>query len=794
MNVLVMNNLITTVSTGPVATPLGATVIDGGGRVLMPGLIDMHTHVMFKYGVTVTRTDFDPESQGAAALESMQLYLRMGYTTLRDVGGNSLGIARNIAAGRIQGPRLYSSGGALSGISGHGDLSMLTESAHEGVLIQRGASTVVTGADEMRAAVRTILRQGGTHIKLMVGGGVASDFDPLEATTFTEEEIRAAVEAAADFGTYVCAHAYNDVSVNRLLDAGGRCVEHGFLVEEETVKRMAELGAVMSLQSYAAYEVFKNPEEIPGFSAENARKGRQVNEGADRMMRWVAQYGVDTFGGADMWTFDILPITNQDLVVRKRWFDDVEILRQNTSNAAAWLAKSGPKNPYKEGPLGVIVEGAYADMILVEGNPLEDVAVLADYDQNIKLVMKDGLIFKNHARELRGRMVGVAHESRTIQRRHVVSLLAAVASIACTADQATPRVSSYGTFQPLPTGTVTRVAFGSCTRHVRDQPIWNAVVAADPDLFLHLGDAIYPDVNDEETALIDPWPNAESLARMDSAYARTAGRPEFTNLRENVPVMAVWDDHDYGINDGDREFALKAESQNLFLNFFGEPAGSRRRATPGIYDAQIFGPEGRRVQVILLDGRYFRTPPAPDTRTAEEKQALNISGRFAASTDPEATVLGEAQWTWLERQLSRPADLRLLVSGYPIVPTELGRDAWGNFPLERQRLFDLIETTGADGVVFLSGDVHFSEISQSDEGPYPMVDFTSSPLAAPSVGNEALANSRRISDAYAEENFGLVEIDWDGDPSPVVTLRVMDVGGAEVFRHEMPLTTLAPPR
>jgi imidazolonepropionase-like amidohydrolase len=395
MSVLVMNNLITAVSDGPIATPRGAVVIDGGGRVLMPGLIDMHTHVMFKYGVPVTRSEMDLASAGAAAFESMQMYLRMGYTTLRDVGGASLGLARNMAAGRVSGPRLYSSGGALTAISGHADLGLPTEAPGQGVLNRNGQGIVVTGPHEVTAAVRTALRQGATHIKLMVGGGVASDLDPLEATTFTEAEIRAAVEAAADFGTYVCAHAYNDVSVNRVLDAGGRCIEHGFLAEESTIRRMAELGAVMSLQSYVAYEVFRNPEEIPGFSAENARKGRQVNEGADRMMRWVAQYGVEAFAGADMWTYDQIPITNQDLVVRKRWYDDVEILRQNTSHAAAWLAKSGAKNPYKEGPLGVIVEGAYADMILVDGNPLEDVAVLANYDRNIRLVMKDGVIFKN---------------------------------------------------------------------------------------------------------------------------------------------------------------------------------------------------------------------------------------------------------------------------------------------------------------------------------------------------------------------------------------------------------------
>ena len=376
-------------------------------------------------------------------------------------------------------------------------------------------------------------------------------------------------------------------------------------------------------------------------------------------------------------------------------------------------------------------------------------------------------------------------------RRLVYAALVAMAGVACAAEEGDVRVGSYGVFQPLPTGTITRVAFGSCTRYVRDQPIWNAVVDASPDLFLHLGDAIYPDVNDDETALIAPWPNPESLARMDSAYARIAGRPEFTRLSENVPVMAVWDDHDFGINDGDRDWPLRAESQKLFLDFFGEPANSTRRSTPGIYDAHVFGPEGRRVQVILLDGRYFRSPPVPDTRTAEEKQALNIAGRYQASNDSGATVLGAAQWEWLEEQLGQPADLRLMVSGYPVVPTELGRDAWGNFPLERQRLFDLIGKTGSNGVIFLSGDVHFSEISRTDEGPYPMLDFTSSPLAAPSVGNESLVNTHRISDAYAEENFGLVDIDWDAEPSPVVTLRVMDIEGAEAFRHEVALNTLS---
>jgi imidazolonepropionase-like amidohydrolase len=393
MNVLVEDKLIKQISAEPISAT-GATVIDGGGRTLMPGLIDMHTHLMYRYGVPATR-NMDPQSQGAAAYETMQLYIRMGYTTLRDVGGNSLGLSRSLVAGQIKGPRLYSSGGAISSISGHNDLGLLTEDPKNDVFGKRGDVNVVTGPIEVREAVRKILRGGGAQIKIMPGGGVASQFDPLEATTLMEDELRSAVEAAADFGTYVCAHAYNDVSINRFLDAGGRCIEHGFLIEKNTIKRMKKLDAVMSLQAYAAYEVFKEPEKIAGFTAENARKGRQVNEGVDRMMRWIAEYEVDAFGGSDLWPDAQLALIPQDLVVRQRWFSDVEILRQNTSNAGRWLAKSGTKNPYRDGPLGVIEVGAYADMILVEGDPLADVAVLADYDQNIRVVMKDGEIFRN---------------------------------------------------------------------------------------------------------------------------------------------------------------------------------------------------------------------------------------------------------------------------------------------------------------------------------------------------------------------------------------------------------------
>ena len=371
------------------------TVIDGTGKTLMPGLIDMHTHLMFRYGVAVMRSEFDAQAAGAAAMETLQLYLQMGYTTVRDVGGNSLGLAKNIAEGRLKGPRIYSSGGAISPISGHNDLAMFSEQPGEDVFTGRGDTNLITGPVEAREATRRLIRGGASQIKIMVGGGVASNFDPLEANTMSEDEIRAVVEAAADFGTYACAHAYTNESINRVLDAGGRCIEHGFLANEKTIKRMKKLGAVMSLQPYAAVEVFKEPEKLAGFNAENIRKARQVRDGADKMLRLVAKHKVDTFAGADLWQEDVITKTPEDMVVRKRWFSDIEILRQNTSYAAKWLAKSGTKNPYREGSLGLIQEGAYADMLLVDGNPMEDVSVMADWKNNIKVIMKDGEIYKN---------------------------------------------------------------------------------------------------------------------------------------------------------------------------------------------------------------------------------------------------------------------------------------------------------------------------------------------------------------------------------------------------------------
>jgi len=327
---------------------------------------------------------------------------------------------------------------------------------------------------------------------------------------------------------------------------------------------------------------------------------------------------------------------------------------------------------------------------------------------------------------------------------------------------------------------LSRIAFGSCAFQWAEQPILRAVVAAEPDLYLSLGDAIYGDFDGETTFDVTP----ESLRE---EWQELAENPDWQYLTANVPVMAVWDNHDYGHHSAGSEFPLKEESQEIFLDFFGEPADSERRTTPGIYTAETFGPVDRRVQVILLDTRYFKSPPA----LAERPEGAGGSlGKYAPNEDPEATLLGDAQWEWLEEQLHHPAEVRLIASSGQIVPDEKGMDEWGNYPAERQRLFDLIDSTGANGVVLLSGNVHFSELSKADEGPYPLYDFTSSGLTHVNEDYPEAPNSYRLAEPFVDLSFGLVEIDWEASPSSLITFRVIDLGGGVQLEHQVRLDEL----
>ncbi len=350
-------------------------------------------------------------------------------------------------------------------------------------------------------------------------------------------------------------------------------------------------------------------------------------------------------------------------------------------------------------------------------------------------------------------------------------------------------VSALSDWQQPPAGVVSRIAFGSCAMQWKPQPIWNTIKAQGPDLFLFLGDAIYGDFDGTK-----PFTPTEESLRRD--WDRLASIPDFAALREKVPFMATWDNHDYGSHNGGAEFELKETAKAVFLDFFGEPEDSERRTTPGIYDARVFGPPGKRVQIILLDTRWFKGPFVKDPRTKEQKEAAGLSGsmgNYLPNEDPDVSLLGDTQWDWLEAQLGVPAEARLIASGTQVIPDQKAMDEWGNYPHERQRLFDLIRDTRADGVLLLSGNVHFSEVSQLDGLVYPLIEFTASGMTH---NNEAYAraeNAYRIAGPYAENNFGIVEFDWDAEPAPTINLRIVDLEGRDVFRHRIGLDALRHP-
>jgi len=320
---------------------------------------------------------------------------------------------------------------------------------------------------------------------------------------------------------------------------------------------------------------------------------------------------------------------------------------------------------------------------------------------------------------------------------------------------------------------ISRIAFGSCAFQWAEQPVFRTIVAAEPDLYLSLGDAIYGDFDGKKTFDVTP----ESLRE---EWDKLAASPDWQHLTANVPLMATWDNHDYGHHSAGAEFPLKSVSKEIFLDFFGEPTESERRKRAGIYDASIHGPEGRRLQIILLDTRTFKSPPRLAERPEGAKGSL---GKYAPNSDPQATLLGGAQWAWLEEQLRLPAELRLIASSGQVIADEKGMDEWGNYPLERRRLFDTIERTDAQGVLILSGNVHFAELSRTDEGPYPLYEFTSSGLTHVNQEYPKAPNRYRVAGPFVDLNFGLVEIDWEAKGGTTVRLAAVGVTGDTAFEH-----------
>ncbi|MCZ6604386.1 MAG: alkaline phosphatase D family protein, partial [Alphaproteobacteria bacterium] len=277
--------------------------------------------------------------------------------------------------------------------------------------------------------------------------------------------------------------------------------------------------------------------------------------------------------------------------------------------------------------------------------------------------------------------------------RHGVAVIALLLG-ACATDST---ISEAAVIAPLPVGNtvLTRIAFGSCADEEFAQPIWKAIAAADPDIFLFMGDNIYVDQLDGE------FVENVTPQMISDAYELMARHPDYSPFRSAVPILAAWDDHDFGKNDGGWEFEFKTQSKEMMLDFFGVAADAAVRGRDGLYHATTFGPQGRRVQIIMLDTRWFRSPLTPtDEWGAPGKE------RYVVSTATEQIILGEAQWAWLDARLREPADLRLLVSSIQVISEGHGWELWRNLPAERQRFFELLRQTKVENLVLLSGDRH----------------------------------------------------------------------------------------
>jgi imidazolonepropionase-like amidohydrolase len=396
--VLVRGNKIERISTEriPIDGRGDSVVIDGAGRTLMPGLIDAHAHTMLES----IKLDVALKSESGyvtlVAARAAEKQLLRGFTTVRDVGGNCFALKRAIDEGITVGPRIFPSGALISQTSGHGDFRSLTELPRENntslTYVERaGIFVIADGVDQVLLRTRENLMRGASQIKLMAGGGVASDHDPLDVSQYTIAEIRAAVEAAENWGTYVTVHAYTPRAVRNAINAGVKCIEHGQLLDDATAKLMAERRVWWSLQP------FLDDEDAIQFAKGSVNREKQLRmvQGTDPAYRLAKKYKIRLAFGTDT-LFDAALASRQGKLLTKliRWFEPREILKMATADNAELLAMSGPRNPYP-GKLGVVEQGALADLLLVDGNPLENLALIQDPQKNFLVIMKDGKIYKN---------------------------------------------------------------------------------------------------------------------------------------------------------------------------------------------------------------------------------------------------------------------------------------------------------------------------------------------------------------------------------------------------------------
>ena len=400
-NVLVRGNRIEEISSGaiPVADQLNTLHVDGNGRTLMPGLIDAHYHLMMAAVTVPVLTTADSAYLNLLVARTARELLLRGFTSIRDLAGPSFSVKKAIDQGLVEGPRIWPSGAMISQTGGHGDSRMTFEvPANATAPLSRGETLnmgmIADSPDEVRKRSREQLMLGASQIKLAAGGGVASQHDPLDVSQFTEAEIHAAVEAAENWGTYVTVHAYTPRAIRTAIAAGVKVIEHGQLMDEATARLIADKGVWLVLQAFLDNE-FANP--FPPGSEQRAKQ-LQMFAGTDNAFRLASKYRIKLGWGTDI-LLDPALAKQQGAVLATmtRWFTPAEVLRIATSSNAELLQLSGPRNPYP-GKLGVVEEGALADLLLVDGNPLEDIQLIADPAKNFLVIMKDGRIYKNDSR------------------------------------------------------------------------------------------------------------------------------------------------------------------------------------------------------------------------------------------------------------------------------------------------------------------------------------------------------------------------------------------------------------
>ncbi|MBL4752050.1 MAG: alkaline phosphatase family protein [Flavobacteriales bacterium] len=315
---------------------------------------------------------------------------------------------------------------------------------------------------------------------------------------------------------------------------------------------------------------------------------------------------------------------------------------------------------------------------------------------------------------------------------------------------------------------VHKICFGSCAKASKKQPILSLAARESPDLFIYLGDNIYG--------------NTRDMDKLKSKYLKLGKKAEFQELNDSTTVLATWDDHDYGENDAGRHFSRKRESREIFLEFWKEPETSERRKHKGIYHSLMHGPQGKRLQVILLDTRTFRDNL---TKLVDKKRYKND---YQPCQIADSTMLGVEQWTWLEKQLKKPAEIRIIASSNQFSHEYNGWESWTNLPHEQQKMLDLIKSTKANGVVFLSGDVHWGEISKMEmEGLYPIYDITSSGITQ--TWNKPESNKNRIGAVVMDNNYGVIEIDWERE-APELLFYIKDNKGEERVKMQVNLSEL----